>query len=50
MKRKILVYLLCVVMVFGIASSFIFQNHPGEKKLAKISLADTTLTSRIYMT
>lgn len=44
MKRKNIIYLFCVVCIFGAAASFLFQDRKEEKTLSKISLAEVAHT------
>lgn len=54
MKKNILFYCLFFVLVFLMVGSLFLDLNKGKKndtnENTKITLADTTLTSRIYMT
>ena len=44
MKRKIIIYLIGIILIFVMAASVLFQKHNEEKVLTKISLAEVAHT------
>ena len=44
MKKKIFVYLFCVIIVFIIACSYLFNNRKIDKNLEKVTLAEVAHT------
>ena len=44
MKKKIFVYLFCVIIVFIIACSYLFNNKKIDKNLEKVTLAEVAHT------
>ena len=44
MKKKIFVYLFCVIIVFTIACSYLFNNKKIDKNLEKVTLAEVAHT------
>ncbi|MBR3210673.1 MAG: ABC transporter substrate-binding protein [Bacilli bacterium] len=44
MKRKIIIYVVCMILVFAAACSVLFYRHDQNKNLTKISLAEVAHT------
>ena len=52
MKKKIFIYILCGILLFLIVCSVLFDFNKSKyttSKTKKITLADTTLTPKTYM-
>ena len=44
MKRKIIVYLISIIMIFGVACGWLFNSKKNDSKLEKITLAEVAHT------
>ena len=47
--RKKIVTILAFLIIFMLACSVLFNDKDKNKDLVKVKIADTTLTSRTYM-